>query len=119
MSTNGTALAKTQCAHCYQGIPGVVVSGGPIRARRRFPSTAPSETQRRRALAYLANPSSVTEIARGEGVSPSAVSQSLAAPVIAMAIERILDDFRSRRCLYSEWRARHLPRLLLRFGLKE
>lgn len=86
---------------------------------RRFPPPPASATQRRRALAYLADPLSVTEIARLEHVWPSAISQSLAAPGVALAIKRILEDLQARHCPYSEWRVRRLPELLRRYGLTD
>lgn len=80
--------------------------------------TIGTATQRRRARALWGG-LRVTEIARQEGVTHSAISQSVSVPVIADALWRIGNDCERRRCTFAEWKATRLPELLERLGLTE
>jgi hypothetical protein len=90
------------------------------RAKRRNAGSGAvgTATQRRRARA-LWQGLSITEIAHQEGVTHSAVSQSISAPAIAEALRRVSKDCERRRGVHAEWRATRLPALLERFGLTE
>lgn len=84
-----------------------------INARNGAIGTA---AQRRRARALWAG-LSLGEIARREGVTSSAISQSLSSPAIARALRSISNDCDRRKGRFADWAETRLPVLLERLGL--